>query len=218
MAEGTGAVTDPRRYKVGVDTAADTVDMARVRRDLIDQGLIQDAELEDGDVVIRFLAMPEFDGPVDPDQIVPILAEPPDPAVVAQVDAYMAGHGPLLSVIKYEAAQVIDATAEFRITQSDGFEYPPDSGMRFSMSVVAQVKWLGFYAARDSVPYPITAPTKDDQGSISLANAEAVAGLYLTMVGTMKAILDGATAAKAAIVAATDEAGVTAAVEAYVNG
>ncbi len=122
-----------------------------------------------------------------------------------------------LATLKERYINQVDALSEARIIDGPGFEWPADSGNFFSLSMNAQIKWMGLFAAREVMEYPLTVPTKDDGGVYSITGADDVVGIYGTVVGTVRAILDASTEAKAAIRAATTSEEATEAYNAYVR-
>jgi len=111
---------------------------------------------------------------------------------------------PLLKEAKFEA---IDArTGELIGT---GFTF---ASKRFSLSTGAQSTFTGMYAVKDEplMAYPAVVNTIDDQGTLELEDAGHVRDFYLTAVATYRAHLDGGTALKAAVRAATTAAAVAA--------
>lgn len=102
---------------------------------------------------------------------------------------------------------IIDECSEHLI-RDNGFEWPPTSGKRFSLSTNAQIKWLGLDSARSdpAIAYPYNVPTKDNDQFHAIADAAEVHNMYLTAIGTIDAILGAGTAKKAEISAATTKA------------
>jgi len=79
-----------------------------------------------------------------------------------------------------------------------GFEYPADSGHRFSLSEEGQLNLLGVYNAKDSpaMTYPIIWPTIEDDYDLSVTDAAMVESFYLTALGTVRAVRDSGTVLK----------------------
>lgn len=110
-----------------------------------------------------------------------------------------------LAIAKERYEEVIDTCSEY-IIRAYGFEWPPTSGQRFSLSTNAQIKWMGLDLARNDLTYPKAVPTKDNDGAHSIADATEVHNMYLTAAGTIDAILAGGTAKKQEVGAAVSKA------------
>ncbi len=111
----------------------------------------------------------------------------------------------------------IDAKASGLVTNGPGFEWPASSGQFISLSVMAQLKWMGMYSAKASLAYPIKTRTKDDKTQIVLADAADVQSAYDTAVIAVRAILDPAQDAKEDVNTATTVAEAEAAAAAYLG-
>lgn len=107
----------------------------------------------------------------------------------------------------------IDARTEELIAQ--GFEFPPASGQRFSLSTNAQRTLLAADVMRDdpSFTYPVNWNTLDDTGVLTVADSATLHNFVLTAVGTVRSILDAGTALKDAVRAATSRAEIDAVVD-----
>ena len=90
----------------------------------------------------------------------------------------------------------IDRKTEALLAQ--GFEFPPGSGVRASMSLEAQAKMLAIFTVRDEpeTVYPVEWNSLDDGATITLPDSATVRGFVLTAVGTARAIIDGGTSVK----------------------
>lgn len=119
-----------------------------------------------------------------------------------------------LAPLKASLVKRIDEMVAGKIAEGS-FEHPASSGNLFSITTTAQVKWIGLYSARDLMVYPMKVYTKDDSTEYSIADAAEVAIIYGLAVGTVRALLDAATDAKTATLAAADADGALAAFEAY---
>lgn len=73
---------------------------------------------------------------------------------------------------------------------AQGFEFPADSGQRFSSSVVAQANWntLTAMAASGTMPFPTEMPFIDDSGELAINNAEELAAWGTTGAGRVLGI------------------------------
>lgn len=112
----------------------------------------------------------------------------------------------------------IDVETNRRI-EDEGFEFPPGSGKRFGSTIYAQTEWLGAYAFKDhsQFTYPVEVRTIDDAENISLADAAAVEGYVLTLLGTVRYKLNAGRTAKQSVLDATTRADVVVAAMAYLN-
>lgn len=79
-----------------------------------------------------------------------------------------------------------------------GFEFPPGSGQRFSLSLAAQAKLLGLDLLRDDshLVYPVKYNTVDDEETLEIYDSETMHNFFLTAVGTYRAAIDSGTAVK----------------------
>jgi hypothetical protein len=93
-----------------------------------------------------------------------------------------------------------------------GFEFPPASGLIFSLSDHAQSNLLGMKTmlSDPAFTYPVEWNLKDDSSVFSIPDEATAASFYATAVGTVRAHLDSGTAIKSQIRAATSEAEVAA--------
>jgi hypothetical protein len=88
-----------------------------------------------------------------------------------------------------------------------GFEY---NSKTFCLSPNAQVTYLGMHAAKDILTYPVLINTLDDKTVESLADSSEVEAFFAASVAAVRSHLDGGTALKQAIEAATDEVSIDA--------
>jgi len=95
---------------------------------------------------------------------------------------------------------------------ADGFEYPPGSGSKFSLSIEAQSLMLGAYQSRNAafMAYPMEWNMKDDSGSIQLLTPEEFEQFYLSALGTIRAHRDSGTTLKNLVRAAQTKSEVSA--------
>ena len=127
-------------------------------------------------------------------------------------------------VSHYTAYEQLDGLKAARFAEIDartdelvglGFEYPPSSGQRFSLSAPAQMKLLAADAQRDDplFTYPVVWNSLSDAGSISLPDSATLHGFVLTAVGTVRAVLDSGTTIKDAVRAASTKVALDAVVD-----
>jgi len=127
------------------------------------------------------------------------------------LDALVLAHGGVsLSEYKQTKTDAIDDRSEELILA--GYTY---ASKQFSLSSNAQTNILAMDTNRvdPAITYPITFNTIDDQDTYDVANATDMHGMFLTALGTKKAILDSGTALKNSVRAAVDKAGVDAVVD-----
>jgi len=99
--------------------------------------------------------------------------------------------------------EVLDLCVNARLN-AEGFEHPSASGRIFSLSLPAQIKWLGLLVSKDSMTYPYDVPVKDDSEVYSIADAAEVSAMWGAIMTKVSTVLGAATAEKAAIDAAAD--------------
>jgi hypothetical protein len=107
-----------------------------------------------------------------------------------------------LNLAEYKAfrtAEIDTRTAEL-ITL--GYVY---QGITFPLSQNGQINLLGMITTKDYLPYPISLNNIDDTAIYSITDATDLSNLYMTALGTKKAILDSGTALKTQINNAVDE-------------
>jgi hypothetical protein len=102
----------------------------------------------------------------------------------------------------------IDARTQALI--ASGFTF---AGHVFSLSTEAQLNWTALYAARDSLTYPLSVTTDDDE-EFSAPDAATLAGLCLTALATVKGQVDSGRGLKLAVLAAADASALNAILDA----
>lgn len=114
---------------------------------------------------------------------------------------------------KPERIQAIDRRTDQLIGL--GFEFPPGSGVRFSLSMESQSKLLGMDALRSDplFTYPVVYNSIDDLEEFSIPDSATIHSFFLVAVGTYRAHLDSGTALKTQIRAATTQAELDAVVD-----
>jgi hypothetical protein len=110
----------------------------------------------------------------------------------------------LLPDIKAVRCEAIDARTQALI--ASGFTF---AGHVFSLSTEAQLNWTALYAARDSLTYPLSVTTDDDE-EFSAPDAASLAGLCLTALASVKGRVDSGRGLKLAVLAAADAAALNA--------
>jgi hypothetical protein len=89
-----------------------------------------------------------------------------------------------------------------------GFQWPVATGQIFSLSIQAQIKWMGLFATTllppglDKMVYPLTVPTIDDLGKYDVADQAEVKDMYSLITATVAGLLGASMTAKAAVNAA----------------
>lgn len=96
-----------------------------------------------------------------------------------------------------------------------GFQYPPTTGLIFSLSPTAQTNLLGLESAADNpaFTYPVDWNSIDDEAVYEIPDAATAHLFYLTALGTIRAWKDSGTALKDQVRAATTPAEVAAVVD-----
>ncbi len=87
-----------------------------------------------------------------------------------------------------------------------GFEFPPTSGKRFSLSVESRTVVLGLIIAKDMIPYPLRYNTADQLDYFDLQSPDDVLAFYGTALDTFKTLEDSATILKDALRSARNQA------------
>lgn len=78
------------------------------------------------------------------------------------------------------------------------------NGVDFSITVPAQVKWMGLYNSRLALPFPQTVINKQDTQFYDVVDATEVETMYALAVVEVKRLVDEGTAVKKAIISSTD--------------
>lgn len=93
-----------------------------------------------------------------------------------------------------------------------GFQFPAETGLIFSLSATAQTNLLGLNsaAADPAFVYPVEWNSIDDEGVYSIPDEATANAFYLTALGTIRAWKDSGTALKDQVRAATTPAEVAA--------
>jgi hypothetical protein len=142
-----------------------------------------------------------------------IFADAPSPADEAAVDAVVAAHNSPLDQAKKAKIAAIDARTRQLIDA--GFEFPPGSGVVFSLSLNSQLTLLGLGTAKDdpAFTYPVDWNSKNDKAKQTIPDAATAGQFFLTALGTVRAHLDAGTALKDAVRAAATVGAVDAVVD-----
>jgi len=77
------------------------------------------------------------------------------------------------------------------------------AGKEFSITTIAQIKWLGLFGSRDATTYPQSVFTKDNSEVYNIADADEVVVMYTGIFNAVKAIVDAGNVAKVDLLAAT---------------
>jgi hypothetical protein len=96
-------------------------------------------------------------------------------------------------------ARIAEVDASVAVQLAKGFEWPPGSGQRLSLSDHGQAKVHEAYLMRDFLAFPIRWATLDDLSFVSIADAAELQQVAAVMVQTVQAVLHAATDAKIAI-------------------
>ena len=87
-----------------------------------------------------------------------------------------------------------------------GYNY---AGFTFPLSQNGQINLLGMITAKDFLTYPISLNNINDTSVYQIQDATDLSNLYMTALGTKKAILDSGTALKTQVNNAVDELAVS---------
>lgn len=121
----------------------------------------------------------------------------------------------ILDQFKMKKYAEIDAKTKDIIEQ--GFEFPPDSGLIFSLSLEQQATINGAYTARELLTsmsaYPLHWMTKDDSASVDLQDETDVTNFFLSGLAAIRTAKDSGSALKEQILTATSFAEVDAVID-----
>jgi len=132
-----------------------------------------------------------------------------------QITRFSPAPPPVLTLDEAKVAKVAEIDAKTDSFIDQGFEYPPASGVYFSLSLPAQSKLMALEIIKDDpvTAYPIEYNSKNDKAKHSMADANDAHNFFLQALGTVRAYLDSGTALKDAVRAATTVAEVEAIVD-----
>lgn len=138
--------------------------------------------------------------------------QPPTAPNITTIDGVIAAH-PLLANAKLRKNAAIDKRTGELVGL--GFEWPPASGIMFSLSENAQRSLLTADLTRNDVlfAYPVTWNSKDDINTAVLATPADLHNFFLQALGTGRAHLDSGTALKDQVRAAATVAAVNAIID-----
>jgi hypothetical protein len=110
---------------------------------------------------------------------------------------------PELAVARAAQMVAIDAKSEELFTA--GFEYPPASGIKFGLALDTRVILLGLFTARGdpAFTYPVEFNRLDSSGTILLNDQNDVRNFFLSAMARVRTVLEGGTAVKNLVRAAT---------------
>jgi len=130
----------------------------------------------------------------------------------ATLDALAASYDGIVPLQEAKNAEIDRNTGDL-IAQ--GFQFPPSTGLIFSLSATAQTNLLGLESARldPAFIYPVEWNSIDDEAVYSIPDAATAHSFYLTALGTIRAWKDSGTALKDQVRAATTPAEVAAVVD-----
>lgn len=104
-----------------------------------------------------------------------------------------------LEDFKSQKCDAIDTRSQILINK--GFTF---NSLIFSLSLDAQIKWLGLLVGASQVTFPYTVPTLDNLNTFAIPDIATVQTMYGTAMVTVGAILASGTALKAAVNSAMD--------------
>ena len=127
----------------------------------------------------------------------------------------------LVILPRVKAASMIKIDEHVASKIALGFQWPVGTGDIFSLSIQAQIKWMGLFATTLLLPplgkivYPLTVPTIDDLDKYDVADAAEVKDMYSHITATVAGLLEASMAPKAAVNAAVTIAEAEAALNRY---
>jgi len=142
-------------------------------------------------------------------------------AFTAPLDAAQAAALQAVVDVQNDPATLLRRARELRFGEVDaktdqifggGFEYP-GSGVRLSLSSEAQSRMIGLMVIRDQATYPIRWNALDDASFVDLLGPNDVITLFGSGAAALRSYVDGGTAIKNEIRAATTVAAVMAVVD-----
>lgn len=145
--------------------------------------------------------------------------EPDDTVVLMSATEKNAADLVALPRVKVASMIKIDEHVAGKIAR--GFQWPVATGKIFSLSIQAQIKWMGLFATTllppglDKMVYPLIVPTIDDLDSYDVANPAEVEDMYSHITVTVAGLLGASMTAKAAVNAAVTLAEAEAARDRY---
>lgn len=145
--------------------------------------------------------------------------EPDDTVVLKSIPERDAADLVILPRVKAESMIKIDLHVASKIAL--GFQWPVTTGNIFSLSIQAQIKWMGLFATTllppglDKIVYPLTVPTIDDLDKYDVADAAEVKDMYSHITATVAGLLGASMTAKAGVNAAVTIAEAEAALNRY---
>jgi len=104
-----------------------------------------------------------------------------------------------LEDFKKQKCETIDNRSQILIGK--GFTY---NNQTFSLSLDAQVKWLGLLVGSSQIQFPYTVPTNDNTETFAIPDVATIQTMYGTAMGTVSSILSSGTTLKALVNAASD--------------
>jgi len=107
---------------------------------------------------------------------------------------------------EYKAFRVSEIDARTGELIALGYTY---QGVTFPLSQNGQINLLGMITTKDYLPYPIGLNNINDTAVYQIQDATDLSNLYMTALGTKKALLDSGTGLKQQINAAIDESAVS---------
>jgi hypothetical protein len=137
-------------------------------------------------------------------------ADPLD--VMTVVEGELTPLSPEIALPIWKRLRVAEIDARTTALIAGGFSF---GGVTFSLSLESQHNIHGVYTARShtALTYPLRWMSKDDSSYLDLVDADAVEGLFLTALGTVRARKDSGTVLKQGIGTATTRAELDAVVD-----
>ncbi len=148
----------------------------------------------------------------DPTTATVVTTEDLDAGQEATLAALAASYDGIIPLQETKNGEIDQRTSDLI---AEGFQFPPTTGLVFSLSAEAQTNLLGLESARldPAFTYPVNWNSIDDEAVYAIPDADTAHSFYLTALGTIRAWKDSGTALKDQVRAATTPAEVAAVVD-----
>ncbi len=123
---------------------------------------------------------------------------------------------PALPDVQQNIIALVDEETGRRVSM--GFEYPPASGLIFSLSANAQINWLGLGLKADLITYPYVIRTIDDVDSYSIVDAADAQNVVNSAFYGKETCINQGRVVKVNVLAAADATAAAAAAASWLAG
>lgn len=125
--------------------------------------------------------------------------------VVGEIDnrEVVSGVGDSIWLVENKTKRIDEIDTQTEILIGQGFDY---EGSKYSLSPAAQRNQNWYYAAQAEIAFPIEFFKMDNSASIVFANSGLMRPFILAAKERIRSLVDGGTALKSAVVAATSKA------------